>query len=378
MASPPPGGGVPSSPPAFAPVVFAPVSGNAAVGQPPSSGPDIRADPLAAFTSAMGAAAAQEAEKHRRRAERFQMEYVAPKEERVLKGVEEWQKGQMERYGRKAEAFVTGIDLASPEERAKIEARRAKYGPSVPPPEGPAPGIPHADDPEEAARRAKRAERFGEATAASAAPEDDTMEVDTLVPPHEPPVDSEVRPEALHVYGVDLLNTTEILGYFTSFGPKYVEWIDDSSCNVVFADTTNATRAHVNRGKALDEEDGSVATGLPRGWRRGPDFERGTLKVPLMYRYATAADIKPELLGKTKEKSRRLWRMTPGERKARDRQFKLTGALAPKAGVSKRRGGKKGAKAMDVADAVVNDAVAAAVADVDRRERAGDRNDDGM
>jgi len=43
-----------------------------------------------------------------------------------------------------------------------------------------------------------------------------------------------VRSEALHVFGVDFFSEKEILEYFSEGNPSKVEWINDSSCNVVF------------------------------------------------------------------------------------------------------------------------------------------------
>uniref|UniRef100_A0A7S4V4Z0 YbaK/aminoacyl-tRNA synthetase-associated domain-containing protein n=1 Tax=Alexandrium monilatum TaxID=311494 RepID=A0A7S4V4Z0_9DINO len=51
-----------------------------------------------------------------------------------------------------------------------------------------------------------------------------------------------VRRGALHCYGVDFLSNKEVLEIFTRFKPQNVEWLDDSSCNVVFADDDEPTR----------------------------------------------------------------------------------------------------------------------------------------
>jgi hypothetical protein len=59
------------------------------------------------------------------------------------------------------------------------------------------------------------------------------------------------RPEAIHLYGVDCMSTAECLAYFGDWGPTFVEWIDDSSCNVLFQDDFTAKRALVGRGKPL-------------------------------------------------------------------------------------------------------------------------------
>lgn len=57
------------------------------------------------------------------------------------------------------------------------------------------------------------------------------------------------RPEAIHLYGVDVMSTAEVMQYFTEYHPKRVEWIDDSSCNVTFSDTLSAKRAIVSMGQ---------------------------------------------------------------------------------------------------------------------------------
>ncbi len=44
------------------------------------------------------------------------------------------------------------------------------------------------------------------------------------------PLDVERRLDTLHLFGVDVMSTGDVLRYFTEFGPTYVEWINDSSC----------------------------------------------------------------------------------------------------------------------------------------------------
>ena len=36
----------------------------------------------------------------------------------------------------------------------------------------------------------------------------------------------------MHVYGVDLMSTSECLSYFAEWGPTFCEWINDSSCEL--------------------------------------------------------------------------------------------------------------------------------------------------
>ena len=145
------------------------------------------------------------------------------------------------------------------------------------------------------------------------------MDVDLLEErrPLPPPGAAARRPEAIHVYGVDVLSTSDILRYFSEWGPTYVEWLDDSSANVVFADELTAKRALVGRGKPLPPppagvgaagagaeagaaggdggEGGSSAPPLdptdisnaPFLWHKGDDATKAGTPVPIVYRMAT-------------------------------------------------------------------------------------------
>lgn len=72
-----------------------------------------------------------------------------------------------------------------------------------------------------------------------------------------------LRPEALHVYGVDLVGTKDLLAFFQLYSAKYVEWIDDSSCNVLFPDPFTVKRLLVQMGEALTDQEASEAPGAP-------------------------------------------------------------------------------------------------------------------
>lgn len=54
---------------------------------------------------------------------------------------------------------------------------------------------------------------------------------------------AEFRKEALHLFGVDELSTQEVFDYFAEFKAFAVEWINDSSCNVVWRDPMHAANA---------------------------------------------------------------------------------------------------------------------------------------
>mmetsp|Transcript_21553 Transcript_21553/g.46857 ORF Transcript_21553/g.46857 Transcript_21553/m.46857 type:complete len:679 (+) Transcript_21553:132-2168(+) len=61
-----------------------------------------------------------------------------------------------------------------------------------------------------------------------------------IVPRREHNTFAPIRHETLHCYGVDFLSNKEVLDLFHNYNPKEVEWLDDSSCNVVFPDETTA------------------------------------------------------------------------------------------------------------------------------------------
>lgn len=140
----------------------------------------------------------------------------------------------------------------------------------------------------------------------------------------------------------------QVLSYFREYSPVYCEWLDDSSCNILFRDEFTAKRAIFGMGKPLPPEDipegqgtqsdakqctgfsgvvvsngflhhtggqlsGCVpmriaANGDPRSgcacaaelavvdvmqleklWHKGPDFEKDGRPIPLIFRVATVS-----------------------------------------------------------------------------------------
>eukprot|EP00753_Platysulcus_tardus_P017006 PLAT6188.1.p1 GENE.PLAT6188.1~~PLAT6188.1.p1 ORF type:complete len:464 (-),score=206.86 PLAT6188.1:75-1466(-) len=219
--------------------------------------------------------------------------------------------------------FATGFDVYSEEEEAKRAARAAKYGIPLRKPdmllkEAMKPRVRDEDwqaEEEEkkeavrAAERKARAERFGmplyddvkaQREAASISKRLREQRRDLL--PGE-----ERRLDALHVYGTDRLDTDDLMNYFSIYGATGVEWINDSSANVLFGDKFSATRAL--RGTTeeippLPAEDLAVDDTLEclnrLGWRRGIDFikkksdrwGRSGSKARLLMRLAGVGDRK--------------------------------------------------------------------------------------
>eukprot|EP00276_Gloeochaete_wittrockiana_P018069 CAMPEP_0184335762 /NCGR_PEP_ID=MMETSP1089-20130417/4274_1 /TAXON_ID=38269 ORGANISM="Gloeochaete wittrockiana, Strain SAG46.84" /NCGR_SAMPLE_ID=MMETSP1089 /ASSEMBLY_ACC=CAM_ASM_000445 /LENGTH=358 /DNA_ID=CAMNT_0026660589 /DNA_START=39 /DNA_END=1115 /DNA_ORIENTATION=+ len=229
-----------------------------------------------------------EREKHKKRAARFGVEYSEP----VKISVEKRPASKREFYKPQA-GFVTGIDLDDEEEKRKREARALKYG------------VQEQQDPDVIfeKKRKQREAKFGKVA------KGDQMDLDLRDSRKDCDVTVERRPEAIHLYGTDDMNTTDILKYFTEYGPTWVDWINDSSCNVVFEDIYTAKRAIkgmvvgpvetegvvepalASEGNHLTE-DGirkDATEALPLGWFLcKPHPKASTLQM----RYATVQDVK--------------------------------------------------------------------------------------
>ena len=280
-----------------------------------------------------------EREKARARAARFNTEYKPPSAKTLAgangllsrKEVLAVRREQAEKKAARGGQFITGIDLFDPEEEAKRAARAAKFGAML------------ELTPEQKALREKvEAEREArEARAKSAAPasakedapvgDDAAMDTETAPPPKadileervDPELDAVWRNDAVHLYGVDHMTTAECMGYFGEYGPVFCEWINDSSCNVVFSDEHAARRAIRMKGQtmgAFANPDGKAA--LPEGleaemlWHSGPEFHTKGKTLQLSFRLATEDDIKPH----GKIKSRYLWLGGKGGRGGRGKR----------------------------------------------------------
>jgi len=105
-------------------------------------------------------------------------------------------------------------------------------------------------------RKQRRAKRFGCKDNHITAPEQDTdklsdidrfKELDLKTLPWPPVPDEvsgeEIRTGAILLHGVDHMSTKDVFDYFKLFGPETIEWIDDSSCNVVWDDTASVSNA---------------------------------------------------------------------------------------------------------------------------------------
>ncbi|XP_064619821.1 nuclear cap-binding protein subunit 3-like [Lineus longissimus] len=102
-------------------------------------------------------------------------------------------------------------------------------------------------------RKAKRAKRFGiEHEVAAVSQEDLNSLYESLGITEESMSKGErgIRPEAIHIRGVENMSTQDVFAYFTEYAPGNIEWIDDSSCNVVWLDPMTAARAMINMSRS--------------------------------------------------------------------------------------------------------------------------------
>ncbi|GFH14495.1 uncharacterized protein HaLaN_10559, partial [Haematococcus lacustris] len=203
----------------------------------------------------------KEREKHRRRAERFEAQYVEPARSRRELALE----GKKERLGQRG--FATGIDVfAKPaclsgeqEEIDKRTARAARFNLTEPSP------LQQYRPPPHELAKAARARKWG----------------------------TQYQP----VEGA-LMDMGDCLNYFKNYGPTFVEWINDSAC--------------------LDPTD---PANMPFFWHKGKDFMKGGTAVSLIYRMATDIDRRDPTAPR---KSRELWKAAAQPR-AQNNKARKTG-----------------------------------------------------
>uniref|UniRef100_A0A8C1X2I7 Nuclear cap-binding protein subunit 3 n=1 Tax=Cyprinus carpio TaxID=7962 RepID=A0A8C1X2I7_CYPCA len=160
-----------------------------------------------------------ESDRDAREAEPMEVEEGEPELESipVRRSLKELLPDTSRRYENKAGTFITGIDVTSKEAIEKKE---------------------------------KRARRFHFQAEENLAQRNVVLDRDLLkkaIP--------NVRLEALHMSGVDDMSTQDVFGYFKEYPPAHIEWIDDTSCNVVWLDDITSTRALINLSRMPDKKE---------------------------------------------------------------------------------------------------------------------------
>lgn len=216
---------------------------------------------------------AREWETSRKRAERFGGAFTAPD---VKKFLDSKDVRKLQRSGAATPGFATGFDLTSEQEAKKREERMKRFNTpqfavefSTDAARALAQGMTQDEWQEEQRKQEKlreRAQKFGltekEDRSKSA------HAVGSLVPASakvarercdvKPESLLDVRDDAIHVYSLDerfqQVRTSDVMGYFLGYGPSYVEWINDSSCTVVFQDPFTAGRALIALSLPIPEQ----------------------------------------------------------------------------------------------------------------------------
>ena len=121
------------------------------------------------------------------------------------------------------------------------------------------------------------------------------------------------RLEAVHIFGTDRMSTEDLLGYFAAEGlapPLSVEWINDSSANVVFSDASAAAAALEQRTVPLPPNAQGVDT---ISWRTLPtELVAAGKGLQLLFRHATTKARRDlQVLGQGRLQSRPRLRICP-------------------------------------------------------------------
>lgn len=223
----------------------------------------------------------KECAKAKARAAKFGTEYKQPPPDAFFK----WSEARRLRANPER-GFATGFDVLSPEERAKAQRRKERFaeedkkrrremGEEVEEGEDAEGGNPQ-DDEMDAAEEAKAEAEAAAAAAKGPLPVEQAWDNEDLVGEHrlDPPenlyASSEARedtdeqnrdmegdneadkavvvPEKIHIFGIDWaafkqIRSDDIMAYFKMYGPSYIEWLGELSCNILFEDKYSAARA---------------------------------------------------------------------------------------------------------------------------------------
>ncbi len=329
---------------------------------------------LAAVEAAEQAALEQDEEERQRAAARARQREAEEEEEMMMEEEEEAAAeaaGRMpKKVGKRKMIFhaidpsvIAGAIPLTEEEAARRAARAAKFG-TAPPEEGAA-AVEAAEPPavvqmltmEEIAAREARAKKWE--IEAPANPLDSVATLSSMTGTalddisaskafwerrRDPSAEEEVRPEAVHIFGTDRMSTEDVALYFCNCGlsyePKWVEWVNDSSANVVFESGDAALEALSVRTVPLLPDSFEIDAA---NWRTMPaELGAAGKGLQLLFRLATYHDIKPAKRGASRwygESQRSGGKAERGKRHGRQSSGTPYGRPSRGGGGGGRRGG---------------------------------------
>ena len=184
----------------------------------------------------------------------------------------------LQRSGAQPAGFTTGFDMSADAEQEKREARMKRFitpafgtqntTAAVRAKESGMSELEWQDEMEMEKKRTLRAVKFGMkptskkgsfALHMKSSVFRDRIDFDKSVQP---------RTDAVHVFSCDdaftQVRSADIMRYFNGYGPSYVEWMNDSSCTVVFEDSYTASRALMACSEEVSSEVTFPQPGVPR------------------------------------------------------------------------------------------------------------------
>lgn len=262
----------------------------------------------------------KECEKRKARADKFGTAYVEPKLEDYLPWTEV-KRMRMQAEQPTSKGFATGIDIMDSEELAKQEARKARFSKMIssedkhdgkagetkttteetPESESTEPTMkedpkaldlpvsacwdkeemlrPQRSDPPSSLwikplEDASKPEEESSSEEKRDAAVDDSKESSST---------EEVTwvPEKIHLFAIDWaafkqIRNKDLMAFFTGYGPTYVEWLGDLSCNICFEDKFTAKRALMTLGQEIPsptpDDANKEGEGVETDMKARPDF----------------------------------------------------------------------------------------------------------
>ncbi|GMH70819.1 hypothetical protein TrRE_jg4349, partial [Triparma retinervis] len=223
----------------------------------------------------------EECERQRKRAEKFGNEYTTPSLESFMK----WSEAKRLRSN-PSQGFITGIDTESKEEDEKRKRRQERFERDAKRERNRKRGRDADADEEEGEEEEGGEMKDGEdkVDAAAAAGKNQNGGREPLNPQQaytnekwlskyrvDPKIGDEEGmdegenserkvPEKIHLFCIDVaafkqIRTNDILGHFRDYGPSYVEWLGETSVNVMFEDRFSAGRALRALGQEIPEKE---------------------------------------------------------------------------------------------------------------------------